>query len=115
MGIKFAPGQVVQRTYDDEGNTKTIIFRSIACMRGLDSQFSWSTMDYEFDVTKRRDEIETTQRKNIVKYRAQPGTAPPEFKICKSESEIQAWFFYVLLIRIKFVSILQSILSLVMQ
>lgn len=109
MGIKFAPGEVVMRTYDLEGNTKTIIFRSVACMRGLDSQYSWSTMDYELDLTKKREQIENTQRKNIIKYRAQPASAPPEFKICKTEPEIEEWFKEV--VRVEMIHIEQHALT----
>jgi hypothetical protein len=95
MGIRFGPGKVVERIKDSEGNTASIIFRSIACCRGLDGQFSWSQMDYEFDVTKRRQECENTQNKNMKYWTSNaPGAsakAPPEFKICKSPDEQLSW------------------------
>jgi len=91
MGIKFGPGQVVSRILDENGSTKSIIYRSTACCRGLDGQFSWSQMDYEFDVVKRRQEIENTQNANIAKFIDQPLSAPPDFKVCKTRDEVKAW------------------------
>lgn len=94
-GIKFGPGQLVARILNDEGQLVSIIFRSLACVRGLDGQFSWSNMDYEFDVTKRAAEIENTQRKNVRYWTSlQQGAlakAPPDFKACKTDQEVEAW------------------------
>ncbi len=95
MGIRFGPGLVMARTMDEKGNTTSIIYRSTACCRGLDGQFSWSQMDYEFDLTKRRQEIENTQNANIAKYVSgtpqEQGYAPPDFKVCKTPDEVKAW------------------------
>jgi hypothetical protein len=95
MGIRFGPGEVVERLRDSEGNTLSIIFRSVACCRGLDGQFSWSRMDYEFDVTKRRQECENTQDKNMKYWNAKSqgswDKAPPDFKICKTQEEQLQW------------------------
>lgn len=95
MGIRFGPGEVVSRATDGQGRTKSIIYRSTACCRGLDGQFSWSQMDYEFDLTKRREEIENTQNALIRKWTSgtpqEKASAPPDFKVCRTQDEIQAF------------------------
>lgn len=95
MGIRFGPGEVVERRWDEASVLVSVIFRSHACVRGLDGQYSWSQMDYEFDVTKRRTECVNTQRKNIKYWMSgAPGAsakAPPEFKACRNETEVEAW------------------------
>lgn len=95
MGIKFGPGQIVSRTTDEKGNLVSIIFRSVACVRGLDGQYSWSMMDYEFDVTKREKEIRNNLRKDVRYFQSGAqgarDKAPPSFKVCKTSEQVEAW------------------------